>query len=158
MKKANTLKTVAIIIVCIIGSIPGLWTMLINNEGPFQRPEGAYWKALVIGIPSVLAAILAGYFLSKYLLKKFYSENRPVLRLVVIISLVTIISGLVAVLVGWEVDWLIAKVFGWGGVAEVPWKNLFIGIPIILAYSILPVTITGLIYGVFSFAYLNLDR
>lgn len=158
MKKHSTLKTAAIILVCIIGSVPGLWTMLINSEGPFQRPEGTYWKALVIGIPSVLAAILAGYLLSKYLLKKYYSENRPVLRLAVIISLVTIISGLVAVFVGWEIDWLIAKVFGWGGVAEVPWKNLLIGIPIVLAYSIIPVSLAGLIYGVFSFAYLKLSK
>jgi len=158
MKKHKVLITVTIIIVSIIGSIPGLWTILINAEGPFQRPDGPYWKALVIGIPSILAAILIGYLLSKYLLSKWYREKKSILYQSIIILLVTIIAGIIAVMVGWEVNWIVEKAFGWGGSVRLAWLNFLTGIPLMFFYCIIPVGIAGLLYGLFSFFYLNFSK
>lgn len=158
MKKHIVLGKALIIIVCIIGIVPGLWTMLINVEGPFQRPDGPYWKALVIGIPSVLAAIIAGYPLSKFLLEKWYNESKSIVFQSFIAFSITIIAGLVAVMIGCEVNWIVQKAFGWGAIAQVQWIKFLIGIPIIFFYSIVPVGIAGLLFGLFSFIYLKLSK
>ena len=79
MKKHRVLNRVMTVIVCIMGSVPGLLTLLINTEGPFQRPDGPYWKALIIAIPSILIAILVGYFICVFLWRKWFKEHKSIL-------------------------------------------------------------------------------
>jgi hypothetical protein len=158
MKKHRVLSTVMTLIVCIIGSVPGLWTVLFNIEGPFQRPDGPYWKALVIGFPSIFIAILVGYLICKFLYRKWFKESKSIIYQSFIVFSVTIIAGLVAVLVGWEVNWIVAKAFGWGGQAQVPWISFLIGIQIMFFYCIIPVGAASLLFGLFSFIYLKFSK
>lgn len=158
MKKHKVLNAATIIIVCIIASIPGLWTLFVNMEGPFQRPDGPYWNAIVIGVPSIIAAIIAGYPLCKFLLRKWYNESKSIVYQSFIVFSITVITGVIAVLVGCEVNWIVQKAFGWGAIAQVQWINFLIGIPIIFFYSIGPVGIAGLLFGLFSFIYLKLSK
>ena len=158
MKKHRVITIVTIILVCIIGSVPGLWTILLDVEGPFQRPDGPYWKALVIGVPSILSAIFIGYLISKYLLSKWYKENKSIVVQSIIIFSITIIAGLIAVMVGWEINWIVEKAFGWGGSARLEWLDFLTGIPLMFIYCIIPVGITSLIYGLFSMIYLIFSR
>ena len=157
MKKHRVLIPVTIIIVNIIGSIPGLWTILIN-EGPFRRPSGPYWQALVIGVPSILTAILIGYLISKYLLSKWYKENKSKLYQSIIIFCITIIAGTLAIMVGWEVNWIVGKAFGWGSSARLAWEVFLKGIPMMFIYCIVPVGIVSLLYGLFSIVYLKFSK
>jgi hypothetical protein len=158
MKKHRVLNRTMTVIVCIMGSVPGLLTLLINTEGPFQRPDGPYWKALIIAVPSILIAILVGYFICMFLWRKWFKEEKSIIYQSFIIFSITIIAGLIAAIVGVEVNWMVAKVSGWGGQAQLEWVKFLIGIPIIFFYCIIPVGATGLLYGLFSFFYLKFSK
>lgn len=155
MIKQKSLTTAMIILVSFMGSVPGLLTLFVNVNGPFQRPDGPYWMALVIGIPSILAAILLAYYLSKYFLRLWLNENKAEIRQSLVYFLCTILVGLIAVLVAWEVNWIIGKISGWGGSAEVDWLSYLKGIPIMFFFSIIPITVISLFFGLFSYFYLR---
>lgn len=158
MKKHKVLITVTILIVIIIGSVPGLTTLLIDSPSPFQRPDGPYWKALVTSIPSIIAGILIGYLASKYLLRIWFKTEKTLVYKSIIILFITFISGVITLFVAWEVNWIVPRFFGWGNMEFNPWGNLLDHILLALIYCSIPVGIVGILNGLFSIIYLKFTK
>jgi len=159
MKKHKVIITVTIVIVIIIGSIPGLMT-IINADGPFQRPDGPYWKALVIGVPSILAGVLIGYLISKYLLRIWFKTDKTLVYKSIIILFITYIAGIITLIVACEVDWIIPEIFGWENTPSLlndlsSWKNLLDHFLLAFIYFSIPIGIAGVLNVLFSFIYLK---
>jgi len=158
MKTHKVLITVTILIVIIIGSVPGLATLLIDTPGPFTRDDGPYWHTLVCGIPSIIVGILIGYLVSKHLLRIWFKIEKKLVYKSIVILLITFISGVITLLIAWEVNWIVPRFFGWGNMAFNPWENLLDHILLGFIYCSIPVGIVGILNGLFSFIYLKLTK
>lgn len=163
MKKHKVLITVTILMVIVIGSVPGFITLLIDTPGPFQRPDGPYWKALVTGIPSILAGILIGYFISKVLLRIWFKIAKSIIFKSIIILFITYIAGLITLGVACEVDWIVPAFLGWENTPTFltdlsSWENLIDHFLLAFLYFSIPAVIAGVLNGLFSFIYLKFSK
>ena len=155
MKKHSLLTKVTRIIVICMGLVPGLATIFLSVENPFQLRVGPVWQSLMVGIPSMVMGIVFGVYLTNYFYKKWFHIEKPVMKKVVLIFSITLVAGILNALMAWELNWIIAKITGWGYLTELPWFNLLIGLPIMMFYCLVPGLIVSLLNGVFSFFYLR---
>jgi hypothetical protein len=158
MTKHHLIYRVHYSLIALLGSIPGIFTLFVNVEGPFQRPQDSYLKALIIGIPSILFAVSISIRLLQKLWKFVRNKQSQHLYFSLQITWMTLIGSYLSAFIGWESNWLIAKVFNWGGVSELQWFDLVKGIPIVLAYCFIPCVLAAILCGLFSFLYLQLGN
>jgi len=162
MKKHRLLIKVTIIIVIIIGCVAGLIALNENLSSTFQRPDNQYWKALVIGIPSILAGILIGYFLSKYFLRIWFKTEKSLIYKSLTILFITYIAGIITLMVALELTWIAPKLLGFIGWEYTgghnPWSNLLDHYLLMFIYGSMPVGITSVLNGLFSFIYLKFAK
>lgn len=155
MKKLKTLSTITIILVIIIGGIPGI-EFCFND---LKDSTGQYYKTLITGVPSIVVGILIGFFLSRYLLKIWLSTNKSVGLISLLVSITTLITGVISVLVAWEITWVLPRLFGWRYTGEFnPWANLLDHYLIMLVYACIPVGIISVVNGLFSYIYLKVSK
>ena len=158
MKKLKVLTTVTMILVIIIGSIPGLEECL-SELLLFHNPDAQNWKVVVTCIPSILVGILIGCFLSKYLMGIWLKTDKSLGFISIIIFFITFIAGMIALMVAWEITWIIPKLFGWKYTGEFnPCENLLDHYLLMLLYGGILVAIASIINGLFSFTYLKFSK
>lgn len=158
MDKLKFLNKVAFLLVAFMGSAPGIMTLVVNTDAPFQRPEGAYWKALVLGVPSIVMAVIVASAVCRSLNKRWIKEKHSNERKAIFLFLIVILAGLASVLAGWESNWIMAKLTTWSGVGDLQWIDFIKGIPIMLIYTFMPVTVAAFILGLFSYVYLRFSK
>lgn len=160
MNKSKNLKVIVLIIVILMGSIPALVTIFNNNEGhPFQRPDGLYWKALIIAIISIFFVVVVSYYLSRELFRRWYKETKSNKKKSIIVGSIVLITGVISVIVGVEFDWLTIKIFGWGGENFLNWSMFLFKVPLMtFAFCIVPVLIISIISAIYSFFYLKSSK
>lgn len=143
-----------------MGSIPALVTIFNNNEGhPFQRPDGLYWKALIIAIISIFFVVVVSYYLSRELFRRWYKETKSNKKKSIIVGSIVLITGVISVIVGVEFDWLTIKIFGWGGENFLNWSMFLFKVPLMtFAFCIVPVLIISIISAIYSFFYLKSSK
>ena len=152
MKKHKVLIKITIVIVIIFGIIPGLVTL-------FEKTDVQYWKYIVTCIPSIIAGILIGYFISQYLLHILFKTEKSLVYKSIIILFITFISGIITLMVAWEIIWIVPRLFGWKYTGEFsPWANLLDHYLLMLIYGSIPVGIAGVLNGLFSFFYLKFSK
>ncbi len=125
----------------------------------FQKPDDQFLKDLITCIPSILAGIITGYFISKYLLHIWFKTEKAIIYKSIIILFITYIAGIIALLVAWEVTWIVPRVFEWKYTGEFnPWENFLDHYLLIFIYGSIPVGIAGVLNGLFSFIYLKFAK
>jgi len=153
MNKTKNLKLIVLILVILMGSIPALVT-IFNNEGPFQRPDGLYWKAFIVAIISIFFVVLVSYYLSRGLFRSWYKETISDNKKSIIVGSIVLTAGVISVVVGVEFDWLAIKTFGWGGENFLKWSMFLFIVPLMtIVYCIIPVLIISIISAIFAFFY-----
>ena len=159
MKKMKVLFAVTTILVLIIGSVPGFEIGLSNLSILSQDSDGQYWKALLTAIPSILIGILIGYFLCRYLLKKWLKTGKSIWTISLLVLLITFIAGIITVMVAWEVTWVLSRLLRWKYTEEFsPWANLLDHYLLMLMYGCILVGITSIVNGLFAFLYLKFSK
>lgn len=137
-----------------MGSIPGLITLLSTKEGPFQLPENDFWQRLVVASLSIGMVGLVSLFFMRFLFKHLVNPKKSSAIISVWTGIIVIVGCIVAVIIGWEFNWLLPKAAGWGGVAELKWIQFVIHVPLFAAaYSFFPALVLGVIGGGFVYLY-----
>ncbi len=152
MKKHKVLITITIVIVIILGILPGLLTL-------FEKTDVQFWKYIVTCISSILVGILIGYFISQYLLRILFKTAKSLVDKSIIILFITFISGIITLMVAWETILIVPWLFGWEYTGEFnPWENFLDHYLLMLMYGSIPVGIISILNGLFSFIYLKLTK
>ena len=155
MKQHRLLRFVTIVLVCLVGSVPGLITLFIKEGGPFERPTESYWSAIIMGLPAVIIPVIVGYFLSRALLRWWLKETQTVVVRSLILLAITFLAGMINALIGWEIRWLLEKAIYLGEEGYLNYLEILSGIPFFSIYCFMWVAPTALAFGIFSFLYLK---
>lgn len=113
-KKQKVTTLIGMWLAALVGSVYGIYYTVIGfftNSGPGGGLEGPTWKVILSGVISALLASYVGELMVRRLSKKKLDDTANVALISLRAFLTLLVAGIVAFIVGWEVGFIIQRLF-----------------------------------------------